>query len=281
MEETKRNENVKLYGIILDNCNLKHPGGKLPESPWFTKTIKNEKVASVLLQLLFDTKRRSKRLAEKVTSIIITERNEIENTQLRRASLLQENIDIRLCLNKTKQMPDLNTEIYLKVLKAQGKSGPVSLSIWIGDEIRNLEYGDELFSEIGIKSNANIKAYREGEFLGETDLFFGSLLEDTHYLKVAEGNEFQSKFVREYPSYGFELEVKLKLSKKDREEILMQHLIESEEQLNEKQETEDFIEDMMKAIGVKISEDGEFRSLYKSEVKTDKSRDRCCNCVFL
>ncbi|CAG9330794.1 unnamed protein product [Blepharisma stoltei] len=282
MEETKNQEYAKLCKVILSNCSLKHPMGRLPENPWFLNITKNEKVSSLLLQLLFDTNRKSKRFAEKATAIIIAERNELENIQISRASLLQENIDIRVSLNKIKQLPEGETIIKLKVNTAQCRGEPISLSIWLGDEVRNLDVGDEIESQISIKNTAEIKAYKDGELLGVCELFLGSLLEDTHYLRVAGADEFKNNFSRDFNEYSFELEAVLKLSKQDREEILVQHLIQSEEQLNEKQETEDFVDELMRALGVKVNEDGEYETVYKPvRAAPPKEREDYCTCCLL
>ncbi|CAG9331225.1 unnamed protein product [Blepharisma stoltei] len=279
MEETKRSEHMQLFNVLLENCNRKHPGGLLPNNSWFLKSTRNEKVTSLLLQLLFDSNKKSKRFSEKTTAIIMVQKDEKENYKIRRASVLQENIDIRKTLNKIKTISFGETEIYLKLLHARESQ---NLLITINDQNIKVAIGEEWSCKTDLKNHANIKVFEDTELVGEEEFDFWSVIEDIHYLKAVEKPFFNKIHSRENRKFEYTIEFKLNVSNTDREDILEQHLIESEEQLKEKNDIEELYTETLRVLCIRENEDGDFISTIPPKLKLDslEDKDRGCDCIL-
>ncbi|CAG9311813.1 unnamed protein product [Blepharisma stoltei] len=277
MVETKREDLEELKRIIFENCDLIHPGVVLPDSPWFTRSSLNQQVTENLLKLLADSKKKTKTFSKNAAKFIISKKDEKENNQIKRASILRENIDILNLLEKVQKVEDSSTQVTLKVLKSQSDFGPVTVHVNSASPPITLEEGDEGSLKFDFKGTIDLKLTVGQDRSIVKQVKFIDIINVTHYLKAAEKDLLSETVSEKSNGFSVDLQVAIRLSKQDKEKLLKDHLRKVEEQLKEnQQEFEEFYEELLKALYVEYDyDDGMFKTTYK---KKDKSNRFCDNC---
>jgi len=278
MEGTRRDLNEKLEQILFRNAKKKHGGEKIPSEAWFLQS-ENQKVREYLTQALNQTRGKHKLFASKAAQLIVTQYEEKINLMALEASNLSENVEIRQTLNDlSKVKDDTPTIANLKVFKSQSNKGPVTVEIKTHEGIKLLEEGDCVSLEVDYKGQAELvlKAYYEGsaDLLGVENLYYGSALEDIHYLSAVKRSKFETRITRKKGNYSLVVDLALSLSKKDKEELLLTHLNQSEIKRNEAKDFEVFYEELLKALCI-VEEDGLFYSTIQQDQKPSRMCESC------
>lgn len=241
------------YDVLQTNCKYKHPGNKLPKVPWFLKSCRNEKIASLLTQLLYDSNFNTEQFLDKATLLLLLHRSEKENQMSQLASLLKENIDIR---EKLKSIKDSQKKTKGSVRFVSGKSdyGILSITLELGGEYRNLGIGEGFTGTINLKNDVQANVFAEiGEDsmkIDEIFIFFGCALENIYYLSLVDKDSYTVVINKGDERYEVSIEITLFLSDSDKRDILIQHLYENEMLGKKEHETEDLYEILLKQLGI-------------------------------
>ena len=240
------------------------------------KSCDNEKILSILNQLLYDSKFDKLIFLDKATLLLLLHRSEKENQNSRLVSLIDENIGIRKKLQEI-QENNFKSKGSIKLLDGTSPNGKVSITLGLGDNYRNLDIGEEIEGEIILKNNVQIDVFsEEGVKINDFYIYFGSALDDIYYLSLVDKPSFSTTLEKGDESYHVKIEIILYLSDKDKREILMQHLYENEILSKKEQECEDLYEILLKQFGV-IVVDNEYLSAYIPK----KQRGCCAECKIL
>lgn len=281
MVETKREDQEQLRKVIYQNCQLIHPGDVLPDSPWFTRSTLNQLITDNLLKILVESNKKSKSFARHAAKYLALKKDEKENYQIKRASILRENIDILNILEKIKKLDAGASTGIIKIIKSQSFQGPVSVEITNEDRKIKLEEGDQSLLKFDFKGQITIELTIGQNKLYETIIKFEDVVNEVHYLKGSEKDVITKMTNIKGDGFSADIEVSISLSKHDKERILKDRLTKVEEQLKEdQQEFEEFYEELLRALNIEYNEeDSKYKSTYK---KTKPKEDRFCdNCVLL
>lgn len=277
-EENCEEDYQMFYKILKRNMNFKHPGNKLPKIPWFLKNCRNEQIAILLTKILQDSKFMINEFLDKATLLLLLNRSEKENQIAKIASLLKENVDIR---ERLKHIPECNDKSRgkIRLLESESELGPVTITLELAGEIRNLDIGEYIEGPVSLKSDIEIKVFvqvdGESIMLDEIYLYFGSALDDVYYLSLVDKPFFQTILHKGDERYKLKIELNLFLSNLDKREILLFHLYENETLTKQEQEAEDLYSALLSQLAIREVDDE-----YESAFDLPKSRD-CCNCQVL
>lgn len=276
--ETTGKDYKSIYKVLKENCRIKHPGNKLPRVPWFLLKTYNEKATNILNQLLYDSNFITDDFIEKGTKLLLMHRAEKENHNLKLASLLRENLEIR---DKIKLLRESDNKSIgsLKLIESKSDYGPISITLELGGEITNLEVGESIQGSINLKNDVEIKVYaeigNESIKLDDIFLFFGCAMDDLNHLNLIEKESFTKVIDKGDERYEIKLEVTLSLSNLDKKEVLIQNLYENEILLKEEQENENLYDCLFMQLGIAIK-----NGKIVSSLKIYKDRGYCDNCLI-
>ena len=267
------------YKAIKDSCKFKHPGNKLPKMPWFLKSCQDEKVESTLAQLLYDSKYQTNDFIDKAAQMLMIHRAEKESQDIRLASLLKENIEIREHLKFLNETTN-RTKGEVNFVNCKSDIENITISFQLGDEYRNLSVGESFKGDIILKNDVEISVYTQSNGdsvkLDEISLFFGSAFEDIYYLSLVEKPFFSATVEKGDERYKVELEITVFLSDADKKEILIQHLVENETLYKREQEDSDVYAGLLSQLGVVANSN----KIYSTYAK-NKERSCCAECYLI
>lgn len=276
MEDTETEYN-NFHKLLKKNMNEKHPGVKLPKTPYFLKSCRNERASSILTQLLYDSKFVTDDFINKATQLLLLYRSENDNQTAKLASLMQENLDIREHLKKIKEPDSINVGT-VKLIDGSSDLGPLSITVELGEKVMNIEKGEQLTGNINLKNDIEIQIFtqknEEPLLLDHIFLYFGVVLEDTHYLCLVNSQNFSKTIEKANERYKIVLELSLHLSSKEKREILLQSLYENEVATKNEQETENLYSTILSTLGI-AEKDNELASTIAN------SKRECCDCCLI
>lgn len=234
METRRPNDEVQLKNLLFDTLKQHHPGVKLPARPWFLKRKNGDRVNSILLEFLTESKQDTNQFAELLTSHILRLNSEIENDLLNKTVETRENIDLRDTISNLSKRKDKQSKLRVIVLEAQGRGDrPLNLRLKLGeDQDTYAESGAEvdftlendLLLEVDILQNTDLIATFEENILKHIQLKAPEL--------IISKEKFDYKIDRSGPGFKVNLEIIITLSNRIAKYLLMQKLKESEMRLS-------------------------------------------------
>ena len=275
-EETDKGEHEILSKIVKKNCLKFHPNPPLPEIPYFLKTqsVSSSILSSTLTQSAFDVKDFSNRAAKLVLKYKYLE----EEHHMIKASHLQESLDIDKARASVHNMHNNNTCAYIKLVKSQSNKGPISLKLNYSGRETVMDEGESIDIVLGMNDNIPV------EFLlddGDNMLLIESekisiqkIISGIAYMGAALNPELKGELHKKGIDYEVKIDIRVKLSVKDRQAILGKRNNEVEELLNESNQNIAVFYSLMENLLINFNQDqGEFESLLR---KRDQDRDGCC-----
>ena len=234
METRRPNDEVQLKNLILDVAKRRHPTGKLPNRPWCLKRKNGDRVNSILLEFLTESKHDPDQFAELVTTHILRLISEIESDLLSKTVETRENIDLRDTISVLSSRKDKQSTMRIIVLEAQGL-GDVALNLHLKlgeDQDHYAESGvevdfsleNDLLLEVDILQNRNVIASFEENILKHVQLKAPEL--------IISKEKFDYKIDKSGPGFKVHFGVVITLSNRIAKYLLMQKLKESEMRLS-------------------------------------------------
>jgi hypothetical protein len=234
METRRPNDEVQLKNLILDIAKQRHPTGKLPNRPWCLKRKSGDRVNSILLEFLTESKHDPNQFAELVTTHILRLNSEIESDLLSKTVETRENIDLRDTISVLSSRKDKQSTMRVIVLEAQGR-GDVALNLHLKlgeDQDHYAESGvevdftleNDLLLEVDIHQNSNLISSFEENILKHIQLKAPEL--------IISKEKFDYKIDKTGPGFKVNLGIVITLSNRIAKYLLMQKLKESEMRLS-------------------------------------------------
>ncbi|OMJ65190.1 hypothetical protein SteCoe_38870 [Stentor coeruleus] len=276
MEKTEREEEAEAYKIVLKNCYFYHNSEPLPEKPWCLNT---PNLASQLIQdLLEESKYDHKSFAKKCAKTLVDLKNMQLQEKIKLASLMRESLDIANEMKNISNMLASATSVRIKVQKTQSTRGPIIVHANVNNNLERLEEGDIYTFAVDYLGFIELKFILDDEDsnypeIGECKIFFQQIIEEINYLKAMEKPELESTVCKKGKDYEIIIQLRLKLSKENRLEILRSKYNLIEPIMKNKSDTWTTFLAFQNNLSIKFNESsGEFESLI-SELKT---RNTCC-----
>lgn len=267
-----------IYSILKQNCNIRHPGNKLPKTPWFLKNCREKSVSEILTKLLNDTNFMTDDFLDKATHFLVLSLREKANRITKLEFLAKQNVQIREWLNDILQN-DSKSRGKIKLIESKSEYGPVSMTLEIGGEIRNLEDGEDIEGPIALRKNIQIKIFVQVDDLtvklDEIYVSFDSVLDNYDYVSIADKPFFLNILEKGDERYKIKFEMELFLSNFDRRETLNMKLFENEKIYEQENEAMNLYYGLLNQLEIK-EVDKEFESMFEPQ----KNRD-CCACQVL
>ncbi|OMJ74552.1 hypothetical protein SteCoe_26514 [Stentor coeruleus] len=278
-KDSANNEDYQaIYSVLKKNCSFRHPGNNLPKIPWFLKNCRKKSVSEILTKLLNDSNFMTDDFLDKTTKFIILGIKEKSNRITKIEFLIKQNEQIRERLQQILQS-DGKSRGKITLLESKSEYGPVSITLEIGGEVRNLEDGENIEGPVALKKNIEIKVFVQVKDLtvklDEIYVSFDSVLDNYNYLEITDEPFFKNILEKGDERYKIKLEIDLFLSNFDRRETLNIHLHENEKCYEQENEALDLFMELMNQLAIK-EVDGEFESIFEPF----KNRD-CCACQVL
>lgn len=267
-----------IYSVLKQNCNIRHPGNKLPKIPWFLKNCREKSVSEILTKLLNDTNFMTDDFLDKATHFLVLSLREKANRITKLEFLAKQNVQIREWLNDILQN-DSKSRGKIKLIESKSEYGPVSMTLEIGGEIRNLEDGEDIEGPIALRKNIQIKIFVQVDDLtvklDEIYVSFDSVLDNYDYISIADKPFFLNILEKGDERYKIKFEMELFLSNFDRRETLNMKLFENEKIYEQENEAMNLYYGLLNQLEIK-EVDKEFESMFEPQ----KNRD-CCACQVL
>lgn len=273
MEETEKEDEGQLYTIILKNSYSFHPEEPLPNPPWFSRY--NNQALSLLQGLAKEAGYDHKRFSKQASKLVVYYKGEKEKESLKRASLLRDSIDIAELLKKISDYTQSSTCLFTRVVKSQSTLGPIIVELILNTDTMLLEEGDKLDLVVELdwklKINLILDDGDQKKTIAQSEILFRKIVNETHYLKAVEKNELDGSFQSKGKEYDVIVQIKLKLSREDRLEILYEKQKENEEQLQEENQSTIIYKALLESLCIEDTEPG-----YESLIQSPKHRENCC-----
>jgi hypothetical protein len=274
-KRTLKEEQAEVYEIILKNSYAIHPEAKLPQFPWFCQT--QNKATKILKKILQEAEYDHKNFAIKAAKLFVHCKAEKEEETITRASLLRESIDIAETLKRISDFSHCTTTAHVHVVKSQSTKGPLNVCINNREECYSIEEGGKVDFGINLSGYMELYFYTEDGIeykeIEQAKIYFKKLSDNTHYLKAMEMSEVEEEINLKSTGYQVILKIKLKLSKSDRIDVLIEKQIENEHLLNEDNEATELYSDLQTSLFINDLETG-----FESSYKANRTREKCCDC---
>lgn len=234
METRRPSDEVQLKNLIFDSLKQHHPGGKLPPRPWFIKRKNGDRVNSIFLEFITESKQDPNQLAELLTNHILRLNSEIENDLLSKTVETRENIDLRDTISSLSSRKEKQSTLRVIVLEARGDGDRhLNLHLKLGeDQDTYAESGvevdftleNDLILEIEVIQNADIIETFEENILKHVQVKAPEL--------IISKEKFDYKIDKSGPGFQVNLDIIITLSNRIAKYLLMQKLKESEMRLS-------------------------------------------------
>lgn len=276
IEETDKGEHEIISRIIKKNCLKFHPNPPLPQNPYF---LKNQSVSTSVLTLAlsqsaFDVKDFSSRAAKLVLKYKYLE----EEHNMVKASYLDESLAINKALESVRNMHNNTTCACIKLVKSQSTKGPISLKLSFSGKENIMEEGESIDIVLGVNDVIPIEfLLDDGDnmvLIENEKISIQKIVKDISYMGAALNPELKGELHKKGIDYEVKIDIRVKLSVKDRQVILAKRNNEVEELLNVSNQNVAIYNSLLENLYINFNQDqGEFESLVRIR---KESRDSCC-----
>ena len=279
--KTEKHDLRQLSDLIKANCEKFHQSSELSDSPWFMD--KKNSATPVLAKLLAQSSHNASEFSDLAAKKVL-DYKEIETSfNLSKVSHLKESLDIEDALAVVNSMQNSSTMVHLHVKKSQSFKGPLSIKLKLqGGKENVLEEGDDASFVLGLNDSVPVEFFLddgnqtmviESEVLNASKVIGG-----TYYLSAVQKPELKSEIHKKGPDYEVIIQIKLKLSVKDKREILLKRSHEVEKVLNETNQDIVVYNDLMASLCIYFDEHDQ---CFNSLVRKRKEREGCCeDCIL-
>jgi hypothetical protein len=276
VEETLKAEMKELTEIIQDICEKYHGFNDLPDDPWFLQSPNS--ATSILKDLLkrssFDRKDFSKQAAK----LVLKFKNLETNYNMSRASYIKESLDIEEALSVVKNIQISSTSAAIKVKKSQSHRGPLTVRVKQsnGKEFL-LEETEDAACLLSLNENIVIEMFLDdgdkNDVIETHSLSVSEVINGTYYLSAMQKAEIKHEIRKKGVDYEVIMEIRLKLSVKERLQIFSKRNSELDKLINETNPDVIVYNDLMTSLGIFYNEHDQ---CFASLVRKRKDRASCC-----
>lgn len=282
IEETDKGNHQVLAKLIKKNCLLYHPSETLPATPYFLET--KSQSTEILSSTLKASKNDAKDFSDRAAKLVIKYKYYEEEYNMIKASFLKESLDINKALETVRNMPNSSTLACIRLVKSHSVKGPISLKLSINGKENTMEEGDSIDIVVSVNDVIPVEfLLDDGDSLTLIEnekINIQKIIKEIAYMGAALNPELKGELRKKGVDYEVKVDIRVKLSVRDRQAILSKKNNEVEAQLHESSENVAIYNSLIENLKIYFNqEQDEFESLVR---KRKESRSGCCEkCVVI